>query len=171
MNSGNNTAAEMQQERHLDDILNNIKEVITNKTPNIEVFELTDKIENSSNDNSAKPVQFENIAQQPDRSQQFSDNSMQSPKASSTMKNPDLTHSDLLKAKVAQESKETLKGLLRFAEMGEIDALPLRSGSTVEDIVIDLLKPQLKEWLNKNLPDIVSDIIQKEIKKLIPQDE
>jgi cell pole-organizing protein PopZ len=31
----------------------------------------------------------------------------------------------------------------------------------------DLLKPQLKEWLNNNLSDVVDKIVREEIKKLI----
>lgn len=45
------------------------------------------------------------------------------------------------------------------------------AGKTVEDIVIDLLKPQLKAWLNDNLPSIVNTMVQKEIKKIIANDE
>ena len=77
----------------------------------------------------------------------------------------------LIDIKVAQESREALKHFIRLAEKSEIDSLPLKNGTTVEDIIIDLLKPQLSDWLNKNLPGIVNNIVQREIKKLIPQDE
>ncbi len=41
-----------------------------------------------------------------------------------------------------------------------------RSGTTVEDLVREALKPMLKEWLDHNLPAIVETLVQKEISKL-----
>lgn len=40
--------------------------------------------------------------------------------------------------------------------------------SVLENLVIEALKPQLTNWLNANLPDIVRNIVEKEIKKLVP---
>lgn len=47
---------------------------------------------------------------------------------------------------------------------------PFRSGATVEDLVVEMLKPMMKDWLDKNLPKLVNEIVQKEIQKLIPRD-
>jgi cell pole-organizing protein PopZ len=41
-----------------------------------------------------------------------------------------------------------------------------RSGVTVEDLVIEALKPMLKEWLDANLADLVRQLVEKEIRKL-----
>lgn len=41
-----------------------------------------------------------------------------------------------------------------------------RSGSTVEDLVIEALKPMLKEWLDGNLPSMVKALVEKEIRRL-----
>ena len=41
-----------------------------------------------------------------------------------------------------------------------------RSGVTVEDLVIESLKPMLKEWLDANLPGMVEALVRKEISKL-----
>lgn len=41
-----------------------------------------------------------------------------------------------------------------------------RSGITVEDLVIESLKPMLKDWLDGNLPRIVEQLVRKEISKL-----
>lgn len=41
-----------------------------------------------------------------------------------------------------------------------------RSGTTVEDLVVESLKPMLKEWLDTNLPGIVERLVQREISKL-----
>ena len=43
-----------------------------------------------------------------------------------------------------------------------------RSGNTVEDLVLETLKPMLKEWLDKNLSVIVKELVEKEIKRIIP---
>ena len=48
---------------------------------------------------------------------------------------------------------------VRSASMG------FRSGTTVEDLVREALKPMLKEWLDHNLPSIVEALVQKEISK------
>ncbi len=41
-----------------------------------------------------------------------------------------------------------------------------RGGNTVEDLVMESLKPMLKQWLDLNLPNIVERIVEREIKKL-----
>ncbi|MFO1243124.1 MAG: DUF2497 domain-containing protein [Rickettsiales bacterium] len=45
-------------------------------------------------------------------------------------------------------------------------ALEFRSGQTVEDLVIEALRPMLKDWLDMNLTGIVEKLVEKEIKKL-----
>ena len=42
---------------------------------------------------------------------------------------------------------------------------------TVEHIVTEAVKPYLADWLNKNLPSIVQKVVEKEIKKIIPNEE
>ncbi|WPX97020.1 DUF2497 domain-containing protein [Candidatus Bandiella woodruffii] len=37
---------------------------------------------------------------------------------------------------------------------------------TVNELVIELLKPELKKWLNENLPTIVKNAVDQEIKKI-----
>nr|WP_326844992.1 DUF2497 domain-containing protein [Rickettsiales endosymbiont of Trichoplax sp. H2] len=41
----------------------------------------------------------------------------------------------------------------------------------IEELVKEVLKPELKKWLNKNLPVIVRELVEKEIKKIIPKNE
>lgn len=45
-------------------------------------------------------------------------------------------------------------------------ALEFRSGQTVEDLVVEALRPMLKDWLDQNLTGIVERLVEKEIKKL-----
>ncbi|BFD46573.1 MAG: PopZ family protein [Rickettsia endosymbiont of Sergentomyia squamirostris] len=42
---------------------------------------------------------------------------------------------------------------------------------TLEDIIIEMLRPQLSQWLNTNLPLLVKQLVEKEIQKLIPNDK
>ena len=62
-----------------------------------------------------------------------------------------------------------LKGQGREANKVEPGA-PFRNGETVEDLVAEMLKPMMKDWLDKNLAKLVNEIVQKEIQKLIPRD-
>jgi cell pole-organizing protein PopZ len=41
-----------------------------------------------------------------------------------------------------------------------------RSGATVEDLVVEALKPLLKEWLDGHLPDLVRSLVEREIRRL-----
>lgn len=43
----------------------------------------------------------------------------------------------------------------------------LRSGNTVEDLLLEALRPMLKGWLDENLPLIVQKIVEKEVKRII----
>ncbi|NDB82148.1 MAG: DUF2497 domain-containing protein [Alphaproteobacteria bacterium] len=53
----------------------------------------------------------------------------------------------------------------------ESESLKFRSGTTMEEVVSELVRPHLVEWLNQNLPSIVKNCVEKEVKKLLPSDE
>ena len=72
---------------------------------------------------------------------------------------------------VAKESQDLLRSFIKATTKNHDENINFRSGATLEDLVIELLKPELSEWLNRNLPNIVKSIVEKEVKKLIPQDE
>jgi cell pole-organizing protein PopZ len=40
------------------------------------------------------------------------------------------------------------------------------SGISVEQLVVDLLTPMLRDWLDQNLPGIVERVVEQEVKKL-----
>lgn len=51
-------------------------------------------------------------------------------------------------------------------------ALPLGgSNRTVEDLVREMLRPMLSEWLDANLPDLVQRLVRKEIKEMVRRAE
>ena len=45
------------------------------------------------------------------------------------------------------------------------------SGRTVEDLVMELMRPMLREWLDDNLPTLVDRLVQKEIRHLVRRSE
>ena len=42
-----------------------------------------------------------------------------------------------------------------------------RNGNTVEDLVLEGLRPMLKDWLDEHLPVIVQKIVEKEVKRIV----
>ena len=40
------------------------------------------------------------------------------------------------------------------------------NGKTMEDLVKEMLRPMLKEWLDKNLPPMVERFVEREIVRL-----
>ncbi|MBN9542680.1 MAG: DUF2497 domain-containing protein [Alphaproteobacteria bacterium] len=80
------------------------------------------------------------------------------------------TTKSLLSEQVIEESSKHFKELLKAVARPH-DNFGLRSGVTVEDLVVESLKPQLSSWLEKNLPVLVRELVEKEIKRLIPHDE
>lgn len=77
----------------------------------------------------------------------------------------------LVREDAAKATTESMKNLVKSVPKKEIDSPEMRSGSTVEDLVVEALKPMLSEWLSDNLPTIVRQIVEKEVKKLVPRDE
>jgi cell pole-organizing protein PopZ len=71
-------------------------------------------------------------------------------------------------AAVAKDAFQNLLNAAAEKKRSSIEPHPFRNGDTVEDIVAEMLKPLLKEWLDSNLPKMVQNLVEKEIKKLVP---
>jgi cell pole-organizing protein PopZ len=80
-------------------------------------------------------------------------------------------HNRLISEANATVSSEILKSLVKTVSKPHTDGFSFRSGMTVEDLVIEIVKPQLSEWLNQHLPSLVKHIVEKEVQKLIPRDD
>ena len=82
---------------------------------------------------------------------------------------PEPVHFDnsrLISETTAQASVHALSGLSRLVGVN-INSQPIGSGhKTLENMVADLLRPILKDWLDNNLPGIVERVVQKEIQKI-----
>jgi len=47
-----------------------------------------------------------------------------------------------------------------------VQAPAFRDGTTMEDLVTEMLRPMMKSWLDANLPQIVERIVEREVRKL-----
>ena len=74
----------------------------------------------------------------------------------------------LVSEETASTASAMLKGLRKPAEsvVESQYSPPLRSGTTIEDLVVEALRPLLKDWMDKNLTGVVERIVEKEVKKL-----
>lgn len=77
---------------------------------------------------------------------------------------------DLISTESAKLSQDSIRTLRKTLGKSPTESAPLKNNVTMEELVIASMKPYLKEWLDKNLPQIVKSLVEKEIKKLIPED-
>lgn len=77
----------------------------------------------------------------------------------------------LLSDTAAEASSGALKQLMRSIPKHKHESPTLRADMTLEELVVEAIRPHLGEWLNENLPDIVKQLVQKEIRKLLPDEE
>lgn len=77
----------------------------------------------------------------------------------------------LISEDTAEVSSATIKKMMQQASHHGKSLPVTRSGTTLEDLVIESLRPMLAEWLNDNLPTLVRNIVQKEIRHILPRDE
>jgi hypothetical protein len=77
----------------------------------------------------------------------------------------------LISQKAASDSTEALKLLVKKASKPLADGPAFRSGITIEELVVEMIKPHLSEWLDQNLPNIVKHVVEKEVQKLVPKED
>ena len=81
----------------------------------------------------------------------------------------------MISKKAMDEAQQSIKKLVQAVpkkqEMLFERSPAFRSGETIEDMVISMLKPKLEQWFNENLPVMVERIVREEIKKIVPKDE
>jgi cell pole-organizing protein PopZ len=71
----------------------------------------------------------------------------------------------LLSPGTATASTQALARLAKAASTDEKKP-SMAPGITMEQFMVDLLTPMLREWLDKNLPEIVERVVEQEVKKL-----
>lgn len=79
--------------------------------------------------------------------------------------------SPLVSTSVAAASAAAFSKLARAAAPAANEPpLPI-SGMTVEQLLMSMLEPMLKDWFEKNLPAVVERIVEEEVKKLVRRAE
>src|SRR5690606_39224854 len=68
-------------------------------------------------------------------------------------------NASLLEENTAQTASGTLKELLSSLPKEQVRSPATRSGATLEDLVIEAIRPMLAEWLNENLSTIVKQLV------------
>ena len=80
----------------------------------------------------------------------------------------------LVSDQAADASIDAFAELARAIEPEPASTTDLRfsdSGRTVEELVMQLIRPMLREWLDENLPPLVERLVQKEIRHLVRRSE
>lgn len=88
-----------------------------------------------------------------------------------SMEKPAKTGDDLVSDEAATAAMEALKPIVENTQkdlsIPRVASPELRTGNTVEDLVLEALRPMLKSWLDENLPTIVQKIVEKEVKRIV----
>lgn len=72
----------------------------------------------------------------------------------------------LLSESTATASTHAFSKMAKAVQGGEVPSQFKSDGRTIEMFVGDLLRPSLKEWLDRNLERIVREVVEQEVKKL-----
>ena len=77
----------------------------------------------------------------------------------------------LISGDTASEAQDAMRDLVKKSLKPTSDGLSFRSGTSLEDVVVEAMTPYLTRWLDDNLPTIVKNLVSKEIQKLVPKEE
>ncbi|MFK8039811.1 MAG: DUF2497 domain-containing protein [Rickettsiaceae bacterium] len=178
----------------IDDILKSIKTIIDKRKKNIADADNNEKDKQSKNSNISELEPFQTKSDNHDTSKflyqnegSYYDNVETSNKNDKNTKAPDVLEltqlvSDdnkyysndeaLISNKSATDTVNTLKKFTNKVKSIEVNQYQRKdSSSSIEEFMIELIRPQLKKWLDQNLPSLVEELVEKEIKKLIPNDK
>lgn len=78
----------------------------------------------------------------------------------------DQDEEELISTKSAEKVNDILKNFTSTIKDKNLDN-NVSSKNALEELVIEMLKPKLKTWLDKNLPSLVKELVESEIKKLV----
>ena len=75
---------------------------------------------------------------------------------------------ELVSPASADAARQSLEALTAAVAPAVTSAIPATAtgGRTMEDVVIEALRPMLKEWLDANLPTMVEAMVAKEISRI-----
>lgn len=84
--------------------------------------------------------------------------------------NTDASPDKLVSENAAAAASDSLKNLMNSVPREQVESKEFRNGNTLEDLVVEAITPMLADWLDDNLPTIVERLVEKEIRKLVPND-
>jgi len=131
------------QDMSVEDILKSIKGIIDKRNnPNEDEDDVLELTEIDMDHDNESPLDLNNIAEE----------------------------ENLISSKLASETSSILK---QFSEKAKsvVKEYKKSKNLTLDELVIDMLRPQLKQWLDDNLPLLVKELVEKELKKLVPSEE
>lgn len=75
----------------------------------------------------------------------------------------------ILSNKAADEAASSFAALMNTVESERrlSGSMSIGAGRTLDDLVLELLRPMLKAWLDENLPATVQRIVQKEVERIV----
>jgi cell pole-organizing protein PopZ len=62
--------------------------------------------------------------------------------------------------------RQSLSALVEKEAVGRRTALHRTGGTSLEDMTRELMRPMIKQWLDANLPDLVEELVAREIQRL-----
>lgn len=77
---------------------------------------------------------------------------------------PDTDPTDELNSILTKNAEDSVMGA--FTELNKRANIVKGEGVTVEDVVREELRPMLKQWMDKNLPDLVEKLVKKEMERI-----
>jgi cell pole-organizing protein PopZ len=145
----------------MEEILASIRKIISDEAPPAEV--------------AAAPAPQEDILELTQMIQE--DGSVEDLKPSPAPELPPLSRpapleSSLISEPVASTAASKLSSLADTVEIERLSSAPMTASfignghRTLEDMVIELMRPLLKDWLDQNLPTIVERLVQKEVERI-----
>lgn len=168
------------QEPSMEEILASIRKIITdeNTTPAAEgatadVIELTQMVQDDGSIVEVVPAPPEpqtpppSVAPPPPPSQPKAEPAMTKP-----IETPQSAAVPLASEPVVTAAATSLSSLANTLEIERLASAPLTAtpmgngARTLEDMVIELMRPLLKSWLDQNLPATVDRLVQKEIERI-----
>ncbi|MCC8371599.1 MAG: DUF2497 domain-containing protein [Rickettsia endosymbiont of Pseudomimeciton antennatum] len=82
----------------------------------------------------------------------------------------ELLQESLISDKSAAETTKIFQHFSKTAREINMNASNSK-GKTLEELVVEMIRPQLSQWLDKNLPLLVKQLVEKEIQKLLANDQ
>ncbi len=80
------------------------------------------------------------------------------------------TQDKLISENSARDTTNTFKQFAKTAKVA-VQENKRPKVTTIEELVVEMMRPQLKKWLDENLPKLVQELVEKEIRRLIPDDK